>query len=68
MNHVITVGNILVISAGLVGLVATCMGLLMVFAGGMSDAPEEGASTSSAGCAVTIVGGTLIAISIWIFA
>ena len=68
MNHAVTIGGILAVLSGLAGLVAAGIGLLMIFAGGMSDAPAEGDSTSSTGCIVCFVGGFLIALSIWLFA
>lgn len=46
------------------GIAALVVGFLMVFAGGMSDAPVEGGEAAGRGCTVMIVGLVLIIIAI----
>lgn len=47
------------------GLATLGLGALAVFAGGMSDAPEDGESASSAGCLIALGGFVLTALGIW---
>lgn len=56
MNHAITVGGLLLTVGIMVGFFACAIGLLMAFAGGMSDAPAEGDATSKQGCIVFVCG------------
>jgi hypothetical protein len=56
MNHVVTVGGILGTLGIIVGFLVACFGLLMLFAGGMSDAPVEGEAAGRKGCAVALIG------------
>jgi hypothetical protein len=62
MNHAITISGLLLSLGVLIGLAATGLGVLMVFAGGMSDAPAEGDGASSIGCAVAGGGVALLVI------
>lgn len=63
MNHAITVGGLLATVAIFAGIVLCAIGALAVFAGGMSDAPSEGDSTSKTGCTLGVVGIVLIVIA-----
>lgn len=65
MDHTITVGGILLSLAVLVGLAMAAIGGLMAFAGGMSDAPAEGAAASKQGCFVFCLGCALVVGGIW---
>lgn len=53
MNHAITIGGLLLTIGCLGGLVAAGIGLLMIFAGMMSDAGDD---TSGPGCITFVVG------------
>jgi hypothetical protein len=57
MHHAITVGGLLLSVGVIVGLIAAGLGLLMVFAAGMSDAGDDG--TGGTGCAV-LAGGVIL--------
>lgn len=65
MNHAITVGGLLLSLSILVGLVMVFIGALVIFAGGMSDAPTEGAAASKQGCFVFCLGAAFIVGGIW---
>jgi hypothetical protein len=64
MNHAITVGGMLLFLAFVVGLSSAAFGLLMIFAGGMSDAPGLGDTYARNGCVLSVVGAALVAISV----
>lgn len=63
MNHAITVGGLLLALGVLVGLIVSALGLLTIFAAGMSDAGDDG--TGAVGCAVLVAGAALLAGSLW---
>jgi hypothetical protein len=65
MNHAITVGGLLLTLGLIVGLATAAIGALMVFAGGMSDAPAEGSDASRKGCFIGLLGLALFGASIW---
>lgn len=57
MDHAITLGGLLLFLAVIGGLVAAVFGTLMMFAGGMSDAGDDG--TSGKGCVIAIIGAII---------
>lgn len=65
MNHAITLGGLLSTLLALGGLATLGFGGLMVFAGGMSDAPEAGESASSQGCVVFVIGALMLGVGLW---
>jgi hypothetical protein len=65
MNHSITLGGLLLTLMLVGGLGMAGIGLLMIFAGGMSDAPEAGADASRQGCLVALVGLVLSGLALW---
>jgi hypothetical protein len=62
MNHAITIGGLLLGLGAVGGVLAACLGGLMVMAAGMSDAGDDG--TGGAGCAVLIAGAIIAALCI----
>lgn len=60
MNHAITVGGLLLSVGIIAGLIAAAVGVLMAFAGGMSDSPAEGEAASKRGCIVLAIGLALV--------
>jgi hypothetical protein len=54
MHHAITIGGLLLSLGILGGALATVLGLLMLFAAGMSDAGDDG--TGGKGCVIALVG------------
>jgi hypothetical protein len=54
MHHAITIGGLLLALGILGGLLAAALGLLMLFAAGMSDAGDDG--TGGKGCVTALVG------------
>jgi uncharacterized membrane protein YphA (DoxX/SURF4 family) len=60
MNHAITVGGLLLVLGAIVSIPAFLFGLLMIFAGGMSNSPTEGESAASSGCLVTIISAIVL--------
>lgn len=60
MNHAITIGGLLLTVGVIAGLAAAAIGLLMIFAGGMSDAPAAGDEASKQGCIVALIGVVLL--------
>ena len=48
------------------GLIAFAIGALMAFAGGMSDAPEEGDRVGRQGCTTAIVGLIVLLAAIFV--
>jgi hypothetical protein len=65
MNHAITIGGLLLSVCVFVGIVMAAVGALMVFAGGMSDAPASGEEFSGQGCRIVIVGIAIIGGGLW---
>lgn len=65
MHNAITWAQLLGAGFIVAGLAALGIGVLAVFAGGMSDAPADGASASSAGCLIALGGFGLTALGIW---
>lgn len=65
MSHTITVGGLLLVLAIIVGLAFSAVGALMIFAGGMSDAPAAGDSASRQGCFVSAIGVVLLVGGAW---
>jgi hypothetical protein len=61
MNHAVTVRDILKVLAGFVGLCFIAFGALATFAGGMSDAPEEGKAAGRQGCGIGLLGIVILA-------
>jgi hypothetical protein len=49
----------------LIAVPITLFGLLMWFAGGMSDDPSSGAGMGKNGCIVTLVGLAILGIALW---
>jgi len=49
----------------LVAVVAVGMGLLTMFAGGMSDSPGDGRKMGRQGCAMIVVALIIAALAIW---
>jgi hypothetical protein len=54
VNHAITIGGLLLSIGAVGGLACIGIGALMLFAGGMSDAGDDGTATS--GCAIAVAG------------
>lgn len=65
MHHAITIGDLALGVALLIGLGICAFGALAAFAGGMSDNPEASASASKSGCIALLVGGALVAGAIY---
>jgi hypothetical protein len=63
LNHVITVADFLRTLGGIAGVLAALIGLLMMFAGMMSDDPESGNRYGGIGCAL-IIGGLAFAVAL----
>lgn len=69
MNHAITVGGLLLSVGAFVGLCIAAFGVLMLLAGGMSDAPDIGDATGKNGCICIICGAlVMVACGLWLFA
>lgn len=60
MNHAITIGGLILALGMIVGLLTAAFGALMLFAGGMSDAPSEGDAAGRQGCIVFLLGAALL--------
>lgn len=58
MNHAITIGGLLLGIGAFVGFGCAALGVLMMFAAGMSDATDDG--TGKSGC-ICLVCGILVA-------
>jgi hypothetical protein len=65
MGHTITVADILLALCMVGGLAGVAIGLLMTFAGGMSDAPVEGQVASRQGCITALVGAVVLGASLF---
>jgi hypothetical protein len=65
VNHTITIGDLFATGGVILGLALSAVGALVVFAGGMSDAPSEGDSAARHGCGLGIIGALILAASIW---
>ncbi len=65
MHHAITWGSLFGVGFVLAGLAGVGIGGLMVFAGGMSDSPSDGDSTSKGGCIFAVAGVAALALGIW---
>jgi hypothetical protein len=59
MSHAVTIGELLLFLGAAAGLLTAGVGVLMFFAGMMSDASDDG--TSGRGCAF-LVGGAILLI------
>jgi hypothetical protein len=66
MNHSITLGDLLLGLLAIGGFGAVGFGLLMVFAGGMSDAQEVGAEAGRQGCRVALFGIVALVAATWL--
>lgn len=58
MNHAVTIKDLLFTIAAFAGFVASGIGGLMVMAGAMSDAGDDG--TSGRGCGILVVGAAVL--------
>lgn len=62
MNHAITVADLFHVLGAFIGLGLAGFGLLIIFAGGMSDAPDAGRQAGRTGCIIGLVGIALLAL------
>lgn len=65
MNHAVTVGDLFLAFAVLVGLCAGAFGAIAIFASGMSTNPEASREAYRSGCQTSLAGVALIAVGIW---
>jgi hypothetical protein len=65
MHNPITWGSLFGVGFIIVGLAGIVIGGTAIFAGGMSDAPEAGNSTSRTGCFILSAGFAVFALGIW---
>jgi hypothetical protein len=65
MNYAITIGGLLFGLSIIIGVPLALFGIVMLLAGGMSDAPEAGAEASRQGCFVCCLGAAFVVGGVW---
>jgi hypothetical protein len=60
MNHAVTIGGLLLTLGAAAGLLAAGIGVIMFFAGAMSDDPYAADSTGKTGCVIFVIGAVAL--------